>query len=1503
MTRLIQQSVPTFRAALLVVGLVLFGLASNSGMSVQAQSGGTVVVSNTRLVSATENSASITWDTNLPTCAQVNYGLVPGSLNLQVIETGCSPLKTTGHTMDLTNLQANRTYYYQVVATCSSCVTGVSPQLSFSTSSTDPLTISDINVTSIGPNSATITWTTNKDAAGQVFYGLTQGYELGLVQEGRGYVTAHSVPLLNLQPNTTYHFQVGSSTPPPANEGVQSTTDRTFVTSSGAAGGSLPTITLGPRVDATNTQAVVTFSTNVDTAALVEYERTPNTVVDQLACDNAQNCAAPPPQPVVLATNHTVVLTGLTQPSAQYRYRVTIIDASRSVFQTSYFTFNSSASGDDHVFTTGGCNDGTPINQCNAAGQYCRPGGGDPVFDCRPGIACPAQCNSGSTCQASGDCTQDPTLTGIPTQCNQTFCYQHCDQNSGSRSGLACTDDADCTASSSSGKCVTGTFNNPAVAGCYASWPACNANVILKVSPDRVCDKWMTCKTSLPVTDSSGKTQNQCFDLTICNSLSPSGQCNSILEGGQCDNDPLRFCETDADCLNNGVCRTIANGGPLSLTYNTPSDVGKIQNLTGFARAGLDWGNNRIEGRFPYSLAQQTGSRIDIPDADFEDFRYVGRCRVPVTSVSFCDEDADCNSATGGTNTCQLTAETGVVVQQIWEGATGDELVQAGSEGNANTLNNFLAVTPTDQSGSGARMTNSARFITQSNEDYLLSVRLRSTQNGQPIRITLSNDSNTTEVMDDGDGDGVVKVGTSWQTFRVGPVAGPGGQTKISFLTTVTGDPVTFYVDDLQMLPALKVNNTTLISQSCRVYPGEDSPKCDYTDPNGVIQSGLKGFCLERDPLNAAVCLSWWPVDILSGSNIFSQDQAAGYSGRRPVYACAENLGLARVSGLGTTCNPPMAPSNCSTTGFGIPTSCGCVGAGPGYTYGSIRHSIPDQAISVDPNILWSNSATRHTLVSTQPEYHLPEPAVSAIELIGYGYSDNGSGGDCTPYGWPRDMVFTADEFNAPTGTVRNYCGINYKASRSVQSVGGQSRIVWSIVPTCTDGHQCLTAFYLFNESTGELEHMLMDGADRTGDDPEGAAYFTYFHVNEMCTKLVQVVGPTQDSAWVDRTSNTSTYVVPDLNYRQVSDYRPFGGSVLPDASTTPDLLPAGYAVSSQGADTSLSDPYQVRSGAVYACNGNCSVRQCDETSGTKRGSFCVTSSDCIDSSTPPATGLCVGGGLCMTYNASTNSYSLTGNAKACTATSQCASGEECVGGAASSKGAQSFSNVITDANSRYSQYRIQRLFAEGLSVWQWNVSTRHYEDVTATAGTWVPPTTLCQVCSGSGATAGKACTSDASCGAGSTCEPADRHPSSNADQTNDSGADYCAIKPTVTNINDGQSEVTISEGGLLILKFNVHVDREQLPITRVTIDWGDGSSRTQDTNLRIAPKEDPANPHAYTHTYHCSDVRCEYFPKIQIEDNWKWCSDGTYNGPAGCNTNPNSTTFPWAGGLKVVVE
>ncbi len=178
--------------------------------------------------------------------------------------------------------------------------------------------------------------------------------------------------------------------------------------------------------------------------------------------------------------------------------------------------------------------------------------------------------------------------------------------------------------------------------------------------------------------------------------------------------------------------------------------------------------------------------------------------------------------------------------------------------------------------------------------------------------------------------------------------------------------------------------------------------------------------------------------------------------------------------------------------------------------------------------------------------------------------------------------------------------------------------------------------------------------------------------------------------------------------------------------------------------------------------------------------------------------------------------------------------------------------------------------------------------------------------CNGaSGFNAGKACETDADCSvAVGECyvSPYEINNRPKPPQVRN-----IVLKSSLDTIDEDGGTIIMPNGRSVTLSFNSIVDPNQVPLTRYTIDWGDGTI-TEESGLKIAPKS--GSPHVITHTYFCNaeqdaadgaqDGVCNYQVKIQIEDNWGWCSgsvdsDGNviensldprkYSGVQGCDS------------------
>jgi len=189
---------------------------SYSGDYTLTTTSGVPVISNVTATSVTNNSATITWTTNIASDSKVNYGPTASYGSQKTDGT-----QVTAHSLTITGLSAKTTYHYQCVST-NGYGAGSSTDFTFTTSGAP--VISNVGSGSVASTSAVVTWNTDVAANSTVNYGTTTSY--GSQQTDSSSVTSHSVTLTGLTPQTTYHYQCVSTNP----YGTATSTDYSFTT-------------------------------------------------------------------------------------------------------------------------------------------------------------------------------------------------------------------------------------------------------------------------------------------------------------------------------------------------------------------------------------------------------------------------------------------------------------------------------------------------------------------------------------------------------------------------------------------------------------------------------------------------------------------------------------------------------------------------------------------------------------------------------------------------------------------------------------------------------------------------------------------------------------------------------------------------------------------------------------------------------------------------------------------------------------------------------------------------------------------------------------------------------------------------------------------------------------------------------------------------------------------------------------------------------------------------
>lgn len=1118
--------------------------------------------------------------------------------------------------------------------------------------------------------------------------------------------------LTGLNPSTTYHFLI---TLQDGQSPAQSTTtvDRSFATQSTTGDASNLTID-NIRADCIDTRCQVNFSTS--RKAQVE-----------LRWDAAARSGFADYQYSVAETDFRDVFRSLAVPgsgqptltaSTTYHYAMRATDENGYVFTTADLSMNTSANSTDHTFSTGSCEGGVAIGTCSADRRLCT-AGGRLVTDCTSvcGYVCPAQ----TTCGTGGQCFVDPPLSGAPSQCNQSRCYG-----------------------------ADGQLIKPAPAGCYASWPKCNANAILKVRKDRGCNLWLSCATSIQTEASSaGPAENLCLSLAACNSLSSNGQCNRYLPPGQCSNDPLRFCGNDGDCTAGGTCNLPTAESPnrslRDLTFTAPDQVGSVANLSGNVIAGLDWnqqgGANVIQGNLPWQLMQQIGGNSQLTDGDFEysDLNFKDWWKtVPDATpsdairVDFENKDAGPNhilivQPVTSVGICQdTTVPTNLQIGKNCEDDNGCRPV-----GNASGT---CAPTPVTFSGAA-----SEAFRATPSEFYYAEARIKSDEESPRVRMQLGFDNYTRFTITNADGSTTptfvdVTATSAWQRVTLGPLKGLSGQTRVAFVCSDSSTCGQFEVDDVQVRPVLQTtSNPTYLTPSCRLYPKDSAPSCDYQDTNGTIFKGWRGYCLERDS-QTGTCLSWWPVDIIKGeSSLFSTTAAGGYQDRAPLYLCAETDARKFDEFFDHPTLAVTAPYTISEKYFtrnvdpGI-GNCNVIGSDCTRS----NELFVDRAYTIAQCNDHTSRGASCEVISARSANQLTE---SDIGRVVWKLSSNPY--DLTTVDTEITIVnssaFQASDVNSPPVPSRD----GQFEFTTYRDTSDPNFIFWwrkmKCIPGCTDrANNAVSVGLKFSKATGKFVSYILDFVYAQGTGGEaGVGYQVVFYRQPACSKLIQVVTSTGDNSAFAGRINSTKYKVPDLNYKQTTDLSPYGGALAPvnNGTDSPDRWPTKVYVQ-QPNYLQSSASGQARAGTPYACNGQCSDVVC-----TVDGSSCLTN-----------------GTLDQTLVLKCQNKDIDQDG---------VPDGQCVGLAndASQRDSQSFSaahdpTAVSPSSGTvfpyYAQERIRRLFAQSFGIWSTlrcsnneslvcnadadcggsatcsKIATSYRAVNTATAQNWNPPTAIC---------------------------------------------------------------------------------------------------------------------------------------------------------------------------------
>lgn len=199
--------------------------------------------------------------------------------------------------------------------------------------------IYNITVSDITRNTALIGWKTVKDGIGYVEYGRDSSYSMKEFEEGSDKGKKHSRVLVNLDPNTSYHFRIKEISK--SDNSVNVSENYTFSTLS------FPEITDEKIKKITGASIKVAFNTNIPTDTQVFY-RELNKIEESLIFDNEsleEGETSNIPQNIYLkknkadlVTNHEIIIDGL-EFNREYDILIKVTDADGNTAQKQLPTF------------------------------------------------------------------------------------------------------------------------------------------------------------------------------------------------------------------------------------------------------------------------------------------------------------------------------------------------------------------------------------------------------------------------------------------------------------------------------------------------------------------------------------------------------------------------------------------------------------------------------------------------------------------------------------------------------------------------------------------------------------------------------------------------------------------------------------------------------------------------------------------------------------------------------------------------------------------------------------------------------------------------------------------------------------------------------------------------------------------------------------------------------------------------------------------------------------
>ncbi|RLC37421.1 hypothetical protein DRH27_03885, partial [Candidatus Falkowbacteria bacterium] len=1013
------------------------------------------------------------------------------------------------------------------------------------------------------------------------------------------------------------------------------------------------------------------------------------------------------------------------------------------------------------------------------------------------------------------------------------------------------------------------TAGNPA--NCLAS--PCDSNVLLKVSPDRVCKQWLACRSY--VKDENDN--NVCYDVGLCDRYSQSGDCANFVVSDQVnqsydnDNDPavpnlypgdiadmsgytLAGHQNSDENTDFYPLASMDQSGEVALV---PNGSFELYGENGYPYgwevrdSGIAWDRQFSVIDNPYD-AQQEGIKYPIDGKSLLKFSVADRPQNAYSEYIDVEPDTD-YVISGYINTLNLHSkndiEIGMYVDVNPFNKTGTEITGGLGIYNYQTGNN-----------------NRALILTESGRDWQFYLgKFRTDTNVTKLRIQLV-----------GYADGI------WDCFDGEDVNGIDHDNCAGNV----------YIDDLKLRPALDSRDNWLTAQSCRLYPEDDSLGCDYYDDSGIRQKGWPGYCLQYDryPGSKDTCLMWYPVDRVKGDGI---EEGAGYIGAYPLYYTSEEAYetiVSRYSGDSIYANP---------YGYRQYTS-DQIGAVVNTSFFPLeillnKNFIESIRVSNGNLDVYLTADNNWGACCYGSRCSIPDDDFDYCDKRWYYRKDTCRAGGTCHHCHTEGAQASFDDNGMLDGIEFHACDISGSMDAYTFSLS------YEVITQIPYSNRIVRVVTLIGQNK------FWSGRVYEGSEFIIPCNFSFPSVGGMCSYI-------SDYRPFGR-------VVPPAYH----DYEFADPSTWDSKENIIGIQPLYY----EFPDTSLTKPYQPRMGQMHTAEtvqrlfaksyGTWEWDALTCVGGAKDGYSCITGENCQS----PCLNYCyanvngiVLGGNCDTVDSCepyVDSVCIAGfceggclNGGPCSIDDDCQSGE-CIVSATSTLCEGGINNGIAcpggdvdceipncyscDNSTRFCEANPGMACVDDSTCAGTCAGTGIGSYVKVDGEEWEPPEDICDdglsnnirpTINIIGATTLLCNGGDCFDCPGPTC-------------------DYCGIKPEIFNMRvDGEAQNHIVSGsGFLKFTFNSKVDGQQLPLVMYAVDWQD-RDKTVVTGVEMRDRPNDDNPHVVYHAYsyweliasesgssgliNCGSCQsnfgtdgpcCAVRPSVKVKDNWGWCNNG----------------------------